>query len=81
MKEKLKENRFIQAGYPSFCRCLALLAIMTMVVVAGLRDWPGWDALAASDQDSDGCVNCHTDLEEMDDYGAKAASAAAAVAG
>ena len=38
---------------------------------------------AASDDmsDSSECVACHTDLEEMDDYGAEAASAAAAVAG
>ncbi len=37
---------------------------------------------ASADQsDSSACINCHTDLEEMDDYGAKAASAAAAVAG
>ena len=33
------------------------------------------------DGDSSACISCHTDLEEMDDYGAKAASAAAAVAG
>ncbi len=37
--------------------------------------------IAQDDSDSSACVNCHTDLEEMDDYGAAAASAAAAVAG
>ena len=31
--------------------------------------------------DSSACIACHTDLEEMDDYGAKAASVAAQVAG
>ncbi len=37
---------------------------------------------ACSDEsDSSACISCHTDLEEMDEYGAKAASAAAAVAG
>lgn len=35
----------------------------------------------SDDSDSSACISCHTDLEEMDDYGAKAASAAAAVAG
>ncbi len=37
----------------------------------------------AEDQggDSSACINCHTDLEEMDEYGAQAASSAAAVAG
>ncbi len=34
-----------------------------------------------AESDSSACVNCHTDLEEMDEYGAKAASSAAAVAG
>ncbi len=38
-------------------------------------------AVADDMSDSSECVACHTDLEEMDDYGAEAASAAAAVAG
>ncbi len=40
-------------------------------------------SVAASEDlsDSSECISCHTDLEEMDDYGAEAASAAAAVAG
>ena len=35
----------------------------------------------SDESDSSACISCHTDLEEMDEYGAKAASAAAAVAG
>ncbi len=36
---------------------------------------------SAESVDSSECINCHTDLEEMDEYGAQAASASAAVAG
>jgi len=34
-----------------------------------------------TDSDSSACVNCHTDLEEMDSYGAASASGSAAIAG
>ncbi len=38
--------------------------------------------LAAREADSSSaCVNCHTDLEEMDSFGAASASGSAAIAG
>ncbi len=39
-------------------------------------------SLAAQDTDpSSACINCHTDLEEMDSYGAAAAGGGGAIAG
>lgn len=38
------------------------------------------DAIEEGDASS-ACINCHTDLEEMDSYGAAAASGGAAIAG
>jgi len=39
-------------------------------------------ALAAQDTDpSSSCINCHTDLEEMDSFGAESSSGGAAIAG
>ncbi|BCO10573.1 hypothetical protein GF1_29490 [Desulfolithobacter dissulfuricans] len=38
--------------------------------------------LSAQEADSSSaCINCHTDLEEMDSYGAASASGGAAIAG
>ena len=38
--------------------------------------------LAAEEADSSSaCINCHTDLEEMDSYGADAAGGGGAIAG
>ena len=53
---------------------LLLLACMVFLCLPAL-------SMGADDTDSSECIGCHTDLEEMDDYGAKAASAAAAIAG
>jgi len=39
-------------------------------------------SLAAQETDpSSSCINCHTDLEEMDSYGAASANGDAAIAG
>ncbi|HEB68370.1 MAG TPA: hypothetical protein ENI88_01985 [Desulfobulbus sp.] len=39
-------------------------------------------SFAAQDTDpSSSCINCHTDLEEMDSYGAASANGSAAIAG
>ncbi len=55
--------------------------LLTMLFFAVLPALSVWAAEEKDASDSSQCVACHTDLEEMDDYGAKAASAAAAVAG
>ncbi len=53
----------------------ALVGFMCAFGIAGT-------ASAAQDADpSSACIRCHTDLEEMDSYGAAAASGAAAIAG
>jgi hypothetical protein len=38
-------------------------------------------ALAGEADSSSACINCHTDLEEMDSYGADAAGGGGAIAG
>ncbi len=57
---------------------LGVFSLFLTVAVALLMSA---SATADDISDSSECVACHTDLEEMDDYGAAAASAAAAVAG
>lgn len=57
-------------------RTFAAVAILGMAFTAGI----GVSNALAQD-DSSACINCHTDLEEMDRYGAAAASGGAAIAG
>ncbi len=54
-----------------------LLTALILIISPCMNAWTAEEDTSDSSQ----CVACHTDLEEMDDYGAKAASAAAAVAG
>lgn len=57
-------------------RTFAAIAIMGMAFTAGIGV-----SNALGQDDSSACINCHTDLEEMDSYGAAAASGGAAIAG
>lgn len=60
-------------------RTTLLIAVSLMALV--LCPCAGKTSRAEEQGESTECINCHTDLEEMDEYGAQAASSAAAVAG
>ncbi|MEJ2032207.1 MAG: hypothetical protein P8Y63_04030 [Deltaproteobacteria bacterium] len=47
----------------------------------GLACTFGTATAIADTASSSACINCHTDLGRMDEYGAKAAGGAAAIAG
>lgn len=56
------------------------LAAITMMGVA-VTFGSGISNAVEEEELSTSCINCHTDLEEMDSYGAAAASGGAAIAG
>ena len=56
---------------------LAAITILGVAVTFGAGISFGGEAGGSSSS----CINCHSDLEEMDSYGAAAASAGAAIAG
>jgi len=55
---------------------LAAITLLGIAVTFGAGVGMGEDAGSSS-----ACINCHGDLEEMDSYGAAAASGGAAIAG
>ncbi|NDY41387.1 hypothetical protein G3N55_00785 [Dissulfurirhabdus thermomarina] len=57
----------------------SLVTLAVMLFGAGLP--APVRAVQAGDADSGACIACHADLERMDEFGAKAAAAAAGVAG
>jgi len=57
-------------------------ALISMSVLGFACAFGVGGSLFAEDMTSSSeCINCHTDLEEMDRYGAAAAGGAAAIAG
>lgn len=58
---------------------LALTAITLMGIAVTFGT--GISDAVEEENSSSACINCHTDLEEMDSYGAAAASGGAAIAG
>ncbi len=57
------------------------ILIATTFLGLGLVFGPVGNLAAQEADSSSACIDCHTDLEEMDSYGAASASGGAAIAG
>lgn len=57
------------------------LLIATTCLGLAFAFGPVGDLSAQEADSSSSCINCHTDLEEMDSYGAASANGGAAIAG